>query len=247
MADRNGAASSAKSVALTPAGADHGRAVHEAGEHRVHAGQDRQVVQRGQTGVGAEPGGSRPTGPAPSVLLEHRLAAAVEDGGPGPPDHLGHGHDPAVEVGDAVGRSPGASSRDWAGVVVVRFTRARPASSARRGRAPRAPRRGRAGRRPPAGRRSRPRRPSDATVAPARRPAPLARPGDRFHTVVAWPASSSAAASALPIAPSPSTVTGVVSSWVISLAFRRRFVTASCEAHARSGKYPLFCSVLTCT
>jgi hypothetical protein len=39
---------------------------------------------------------------------------------------------------------------------------------------------------------------------------PSALPGDRFHTVVRCPASTRAAARALPISPSPSTLTCIV-------------------------------------
>ena len=54
----------------------------------------------------------------------------------------------------------------------------------------------------------------DAVAAPRARSG-VARSGLRFHTVVSWPASSRVLASALPMAPSPSTVTPVPTGWVI--------------------------------
>ena len=58
---------------------------------------------------------------------------------------------------------------------------------------------------------------SSATSAPAER-AVRVLAGVRFHTVTAWPARSSAVATAVPIAPVPRTVTGLR---VFSLMLRR--------------------------
>src|SRR5687767_10713988 len=59
--------------------------------------------------------------------------------------------------------------------------------------------------------------------------------GVLFQTVVRWPASMNAAASALPIEPSPRTVTGV---WWSVMRLRLSW-------HKRCDKYLLFSQVLT--
>jgi hypothetical protein len=75
-------------------------------EHQVHPAQHRHVVQRGDAGIVAEVRHLAPQADELRVGCVGGGGTAGEDRRAGPADHLGHGHDRAVEVVDAVAGGP---------------------------------------------------------------------------------------------------------------------------------------------
>jgi len=94
----HGTSSDVNSVAVALLGADQGDGVEEAGQHPVHPAQQGQVVERRRPGVSTqEPAGPQGVQRRP-MGVERIPGTAVEQERLGLGDHLGHGHDPAVEV-----------------------------------------------------------------------------------------------------------------------------------------------------